>query len=30
VHCVVETRDAAHIAIIRERLDQEGFRVSAQ
>ncbi|MGO8835817.1 MAG: threonine ammonia-lyase [Limisphaerales bacterium] len=30
VHCVVETRDAAHIAIIRERLDQEGFRLSAQ
>jgi len=30
VHCVVETRDAAHIAIIRERLDREGFRVSAQ
>ncbi len=30
VHCVVETRDAAHIAIIRKRLDQEGFRVSAQ
>ena len=30
VHCVVETRDAAHIAIIRERLDKEGFRVSAQ
>jgi threonine dehydratase len=29
VHCVIETRDAAHIAIIRERLDQEGFRVSA-
>ena len=30
VHCVVETRDAAHIAIIRERLDKEGFQVSAQ
>ncbi len=30
VHCVVETRDTAHIAIIRERLDKEGFRVSAQ
>lgn len=30
VHCVVETRDAAHIASIRERLDKEGFRVSAQ
>jgi threonine dehydratase len=30
VHCVVETRDAAHIAIIRKRLDKEGFRVSAQ
>jgi threonine dehydratase len=29
VHCVVETRDAAHIAIIRKRLDQEGFQVSA-
>ena len=29
VHCVVETRDAAHIAIIRKRLDKEGFRVSA-
>jgi len=30
VHCVVETRDLAHIAVIRERLDKEGFRVSAQ
>lgn len=30
VHCTVETRDAEHIALIRERLDQEGFRVSAQ
>jgi threonine dehydratase len=30
VHCVVETRDAAHIAIIRKRLDKEGFRVSEQ
>jgi threonine dehydratase len=30
VHCVVETRDAAHIASIRKRLDKEGFRVSAQ
>ena len=30
VHCVVETRDAAHIASIHERLDKEGFRVSAQ
>jgi len=30
VHCVVETRDTAHIAIIRERLDKEGFRVAAQ
>jgi threonine dehydratase len=29
VHCVVETRDAAHIGIVRQRLDQEGFRVSA-
>jgi len=30
VRCVIETRDAAHTAIIRERLDREGFRVSAQ
>jgi len=30
VHCVVETRDAAHIASIRKRLDKEGFRVSAR
>ena len=27
VHCVVETRDAAHIRIVHERLDQEGFCV---
>jgi len=27
VHCVVETRDAAHITIICQRLDAEGFRV---
>jgi threonine dehydratase len=30
VHCVVETRDADHITSIRERLDKEGFRVSAE
>ena len=30
VHCVVETRNAAHIATVRERLDKEGFRMSAQ
>jgi len=30
VHCVVETRDADHIATVRERLDQEGFRVSTE
>jgi threonine dehydratase len=29
VHCVIETRDAEHIAVIRQRLDREGFRVSA-
>ena len=28
VHCVVETRDADHITIIRKRLDKEGFQVS--
>ena len=28
VHCVVETRDAAHIAIIRKRLDAGGSRLS--
>jgi threonine dehydratase len=27
VHCVVETRDAAHIAALYERLNREGFRV---
>lgn len=27
VHCIVETRDADHVQIVRERLDQEGFRV---
>ena len=27
VHCVVETRDAEHIASLRARLDREGFRV---
>jgi threonine dehydratase len=26
VHCVVETRDASHIAAVRERLAREGFR----
>jgi threonine dehydratase len=30
VHFVVETRDAAHFATIRERLDKAGFRVSTQ
>jgi len=30
VQCVVETRDAAHIGIIRERLEKAGFRVSTQ
>ena len=29
VHCVVETRDADHIADIRQRLDRERFQVSA-
>jgi threonine dehydratase len=28
VHCIVETRDAHHIARIRERLSQEGFAVA--
>ena len=28
VHCVVETRDAAHIAALYERLNREGFHVS--
>jgi threonine dehydratase len=28
VHCVVETRDAAHIKTLKERLMREGFRVS--
>src|SRR5438067_332611 len=28
VHCVVETRDADHIAALRERLNREGFRLS--
>ena len=27
VHCVVETRDASHIATLRARLDREGFQV---
>jgi len=27
VHCIVETHDADHVQIVRERLDQEGFRV---
>ena len=27
VHCIVETRDADHIRIVHERLDQEGFCV---
>lgn len=27
VHCVIETRDAEHIAALRERLNREGFRV---
>jgi threonine dehydratase len=30
VHCIVETRDAGHIAALRERLDREGFLVSPQ
>ena len=29
VHCVVETRDAAHIAALRERLLREGFALSS-
>lgn len=28
VHCVVETRDAAHVAAVCERLKREGFQVS--
>lgn len=28
VHCIVETRDAGHIAALRERLDREGFHIS--
>lgn len=28
VHCVVETRDAAHIAALRARLEREGFRLT--
>jgi threonine dehydratase len=28
VHCVVETRDAAHVATLRERLLREGFILS--
>jgi len=28
VHCVVETRDAEHIAALCERLDREGFQIS--
>jgi threonine dehydratase len=27
VHCVVETRDASHIASLHERLNREGFKV---
>ncbi|MCU0785943.1 MAG: hypothetical protein MUF81_18235 [Verrucomicrobia bacterium] len=30
VHCVVETRDAQHIARLRDRLKREGFRVGAE
>ena len=29
VHCVVETRDAEHIQAVRDRLNKEGFEVSA-
>jgi threonine dehydratase len=28
VHCVVETRDQAHIARLRQRLEREGYRIS--
>lgn len=28
VHCVVETRDAGHIATLKERLEREGFKVA--
>lgn len=28
VHCIVETRDAGHIAVVRERLTREGFVLS--
>jgi len=28
VHCVVETRDAEHIAALRDRLNREGYRVA--
>jgi threonine dehydratase len=28
VHCIVETRDAEHIAVVRERLQREGFSVA--
>ena len=28
VHCIVETRDAGHIAELRARLDAEGFHTS--
>jgi threonine dehydratase len=28
VHCVVETRDAEHIAALHRRLDREGFRLA--
>jgi threonine dehydratase len=28
VHCIVETRDAEHIAMVRERLRREGFSVA--
>jgi len=28
VHCVVETRDSAHIQRLRDRLEREGYRVS--
>ena len=29
VHCVVETRDKAHIATLKNRLEREGFKVGA-
>lgn len=30
VHCIVETRDAGHIAALRDRLNREGFLVTAE